>query len=150
MTHFTFLALVLCAAVASAVVHPTEEAANNEAVQALKTQAEGKDPDDQVEMFVKVAELQLRTLTKAYDSGTPEQAEAALKDVLDYGVKAAKSSQETRKRMKQTEIAIRKITNRLEGLSRTLSFDERQPMATTIKQLEGARSELLHSMFKKR
>jgi membrane-bound lytic murein transglycosylase len=124
-------------------------AANNEEVESLKARAANTNRGDQVKLFTRVAELQLKELSKAYEQGNPEQAEAALHDVLEYGVKAAQSSEESRKRMKQTEIAIRKISNRLDDIGKTLSFDERQPVTEAVKKLEDARSSLLHAMFRK-
>jgi hypothetical protein len=145
MKKWTILILLLLTALAAA-------AANNEEVESLKARAATatEDANDRVKLFTKVAQLQLKQLSKAYDQGDPGQAEAALRDVLEYGVKAAESSEESRKRMKQTEIAIRKISNRLDDISKTLSFDERQPVASVIKKLENARSNLLHAMFRKR
>jgi hypothetical protein len=125
-------------------------AAKNESLESLKARAASADSSQQVELFTRVAELQLEQLSVAYEQGNPEQVEAALHDILEYGLKAAKSSQDTGKRMKQTEIAIRKIANRLEDIRKTLSFEERQPVATAIERLESARTDLLHHMFKKK
>jgi hypothetical protein len=145
MKTLTVLILLLLTTLAAA-------AANNEEVESLKARAATptEDANDRVKLFTKVAELQLKQLSQAYDQGNDEQAQAALHDVLEYGVKAAESSQESRKRMKQTEIAIRKISNRLGDISKTLSFDERQPVTSAIKTLENARSNLLRAMFRKR
>lgn len=120
-----------------------------EPIESLKLRADQARPKDQVELCTRIAERQLAALDKAYDEGNIQQAHAALADVLDYGVRAAHMSRQTGKRMKQTEIALRKITGRLEAIRKTLEVDERPPMGDAIKKLETARSELLNSMFKK-
>jgi hypothetical protein len=123
--------------------------ANNESLESLKARAAQAESGKQVELFRKVAEWQLNELSQAYQEGNPERAESALHDILEYGVKAAEASEATRKDMKKTEITIRRISSRLEDIRRTLSFEERQPVAAAIEELDKARTSLLHSMFRK-
>ena len=120
-----------------------------ESIESLKARADLAQPRDRVELFTRVAERQLDSLDQAYNGGTVREAQAALADVVNYGVKAAKISSETGKRMKQTEIAMRKITGRLEAIRRILEVDDRPPLADAIQKLETARSELLNRMFRK-
>jgi hypothetical protein len=119
-----------------------------ESIETLKMRADSAQPRDRVELCIRVAERQLDALDKAYNDGTIQQAHAALADVLSYGVRAADLSGKTGKRMKQTEIALRKMAGRLEAIRKTLAVDDRPPVADAIQQLETARSELLNSMFK--
>ncbi len=144
MTKLTLVTILLTAALSTA------GAASNESLESLKARADGAELKKQPELFTKVAQFQLQEFAKASEEGNPEQAEEALQDILEYGIKAAQSSQETGKRMKQTEIAIRKISSRLEDIGRTLSFDKRQPVESAIEKLESARTDLLHHMFRKR
>ena len=51
--------------------------------------------------------------------------------------------------MKQTEIAMRKMSRRLEAIRKTLEVDDRPPVGEAIQKLESARSELLNRMFRK-
>ena len=120
-----------------------------EPIEALKARADQAQPKDQAELFIHIAERQLDSLDKAYNGGTVREAQAALADVVTYGVKAAKVSSETGKRMKHTEIAIRKISGRLEAIRKTLDLDDRPPLADAVQKLETARSELLNRMFRK-
>jgi hypothetical protein len=120
-----------------------------ESIESLKARADQTKTKDQVELFTRIAERQLDSLDKAYNGGTVREAQAALADVVTYGVKAAKVSGETGKRMKQTEIAMRKISSRLEAIRKTLEVDDRPPVADAVQKLETARSELLNLMFRK-
>jgi hypothetical protein len=120
-----------------------------ESVEALKARAEKAHPKEQVELYTKIAERQLEALDKAYNGGAMQQAQAALADVVHYGVKAAQVSSQTGKRMKNTEIAMRKISTRLEAIRRTLDTDDRPPVGDAIQKLEAARTELLNRMFRK-
>ena len=120
-----------------------------ESIEALKARADQAPPKDQVELFTHIAERQLDSLDKAYNGGTVREAQAALADVVTYGVKAAQVSSATGKRMKQTEIAMRKISSRLEAIRKTLDVDDRPPLADAIQRIETARTELLNRMFRK-
>jgi hypothetical protein len=83
-----------------------------ESIESLKARADQAQPKDQVDLFTHIAERQLDSLDKAYNGGTVREAQAALADVVTYGVKAAQVSGATGKRMKQTEIAMRKISGK--------------------------------------
>jgi hypothetical protein len=120
-----------------------------ESVDVLKARAEKANRKDQVELYTKIAERQLEALDQAYDGGAVQQAREALSDVVNYGVKAAHASSETGKRMKQTEIAMRKMSLRLEAIRKTLDIDERAPVGEAVQKLEAARTDLLHRMFRK-
>jgi hypothetical protein len=124
-------------------------APDNETVETLKGKAESADGGKKVELLTKVAERQVEEMAKAYEEGSAEQARSALKDVREYGLKAAEEARTTGKRLKKTEIAIRKISNRLDDIRRTLSVDERPPVTSTIEKLEDARTALLQRMFSK-
>jgi hypothetical protein len=123
--------------------------AQQESVEALKARAGQARPKDQVELFTRIAERQLDALDKAYNGGTVREAQTALADVLTYGVKAAQVSGDTGKRMKQTEIAMRKMSVRLEAIRKTLEVDDRPPLAEAVQKLDAARNELLNRMFRK-
>lgn len=120
-----------------------------ESVESLKARADRSQPKERVELCTRIAERQVDALDKAYNDGNVQVARAALADVVSYGVQAADLSGETGKRMKQTEIALRKISGRLEAIRKTLEVDERPPMADAIQKIETARTELLNRMFRK-
>ena len=147
MRKWTLLLMLLLTALSVAAADNNK---NSEEIEKLKAKAPAEDANGQVKAFTKIAELQMKQLSTAYDQGNSAEAEAALQDVLDYGVKAAHTAQESHKRMKQTEISLRKICDRLSDIGRSLSFEERQPVTDAVNKLETARSDLLHAMFRKR
>jgi hypothetical protein len=122
---------------------------NQESVAALKERADKAQPKDQVQLYTKIAERQIDALDQAYNGGTVLEAQTALADVVNYGVKAAQLSSDTGKHMKHTEIAMRKMSARLEAIRKTLDLDDRPPVADAIQKLETARTDLLNRMFRK-
>ncbi|MGZ4826569.1 MAG: hypothetical protein ACXVY9_04330 [Terriglobales bacterium] len=139
----TFLILaVLLAAVAWA-------SDKQESVDSLKARLAKTPPKEQVELLLRITERQVEAMDKAFTEGNIEVAQAALADVEKYGVEAANTSAQSGKRMKQTEIALRKMTLRMESIRKTLEVDDRPPVAEAIQKIENARSELLNRMFRK-
>ncbi len=120
-----------------------------ETVESLKARAEAAQGKQQVELYTKIAEQQFKVASAAYEHGDTKQAQAALADVVNYGVKAARAAATTGKRMKQTEISLRRITDQLENIRKSVDTDERPPVADAIQKLESARTDLLNSMFRK-
>jgi flagellar basal body L-ring protein FlgH len=118
-------------------------------ISAQAARAEAATPDEQPGMYVKIAEHQLKKADKLYDENKPEEASAAIKDVVTYSEKATQSSTRTGKRLKNTEIAIRKMATRLRDIQRSLSFDDQAPVKAAMDRLEALRSDLLARMFTK-
>jgi len=142
MRKLLIIVVVLLAALAGA-------SDKQESIESLKARADQAHPKQQVELFTRIAERQLDSVDHAYNGGTVRDAREALADVVTYSVKAAHVASGSGKRMKQTEIALRKISERLEAIRKTLEVDDRPPLADAIQKIESARSELLNRMFRK-
>ena len=114
----------------------------------LKARAETAGGKHEIALSVEIAERQLKATDDAYSAGNVDQAQAALADVVEYGVRAASEATNTGKRMKQTEIALRKISDRLDNIAKSVDLDSRPPVEEARRKLEGARNDLLFRMFK--
>jgi hypothetical protein len=117
-------------------------------IEELKARLERVDAKDQIELSVEIAERQLKAADDAYSAGNAEQGLAAVRDIEEYGVRAAKGATSTGKRMKKTEIELRKIADKLEGIGKSVEVDNRPPVQEAVKNLEKARNDLLFRMFK--
>jgi exonuclease V gamma subunit len=140
LTISTFLftvALTLCAA------------ARNESVSELKSRVESARPEDRPPLCMQIAHEQLRNADKLYSDGQTEQARVAVEDIVTYSEKARDSAAQTRKHLKNVEIAVRKISEKLRDIKRTLAFEDQPPVEQAIKRLEDVRTALLKEMFAK-
>jgi hypothetical protein len=120
----------------------------NDTLEQLKAKAESAEGKHQVELLIEIAERQSKAADELFSAGNLEQGHAAIDDVANYGVRAAKQATNSGKRMKQTEIALRKIADRLDTISKAVEVDERPPVKEAIRKLEAARNDLLFRMFK--
>jgi len=138
----TLLVLVMVTAA------PGAAADKKDSLEQLKARADSAAGKHEIELATEIAERQLKTTDEAYSAGNVDQAQAALTDVVDYGVRAAKEATNTGKRMKQTEIALRKIADKLDGIGKSVDVDSRPAVVDAVKKLEAARNDLLFRMFK--
>ena len=124
-------------------------AARDESVDGLKSRFESAHPEDRPELGIQIARHQLRNADKLYSDGKVEQASAAVEDIVSYCEKARDAATQTRKHLKNVEIDVRKIAEKLRDIKRTLAFDDQPPVEHAILRLEDVRTTLLKEMFAK-
>lgn len=124
-------------------------AAKELSLQELKAKADAAPLEDRPQLYVEIAQLQLTAASDSYKAGKIEQARAAVDDVVLCAGKARDASIQSGKKLKNTEITVRKMAKKLRDLKHTLSFDDQAPVQAAADQLESMRSELLAHMFSK-
>ena len=80
---------------------------------------------------------------------TSRQAAAAVDDVVAYSEKARDNATQTKKHLKNVEIDVRKMAEKLRDIKRTLAFEDQLPVERAIRRLEDVRTALLQEMFAK-
>lgn len=124
-------------------------AAREETLAELKARAESARPEDRAPLCIQIAHLQLRNADKLYNEGNVEQARAAVDDIVTYSEKASDSATQSRKHLKNVEIAVRKMADKLRDIRRTLNLEDQPPVDAAVKRLEDIRTTLLDAMFRK-
>ena len=124
-------------------------AAKGLSLQELKAKADAAPLDDRPQLYVEIAQLQVTSAVEGYKAGKAEQAQASVDDVVLYAGKARDAAIQSGKKLKNTEISVRKMAAKLRDLKHTLSFDDQAPVQAAADQLESMRSELLSHMFSK-
>lgn len=124
-------------------------AAKEPSLQELEAKADAAPLGDRPQLYVEIAQLQLTAAVEGYKAGKAEQARAAVDDVVLYAGKARDASIQSGKKLKNTEINMRKMADRLRDLKHALNFDDQAPVQTAADQLESMRSDLLSHMFSK-
>jgi hypothetical protein len=123
--------------------------ARDESVDELKARAQNAAPQDRPRLYVHIAELQLTAADKLYKDGDVETARKTVEEIVSYSEKARDSATETKKHLKNVEIAVRKIAERLRDIKRTLSFEDQPAIEQAVQRLEEIRTTLLQQMFSK-
>ncbi len=115
----------------------------------LAARAESSPLNQQADLYVKAASLQLKTVDALYDQGKTEEASNAVRLLAEYCDKATDTAVRSGKKLKKAEIEIRKIAARLIDIQHSLSFDDQAPVKAAAEHLETLRTTLLDRMFSK-
>ncbi|MBZ5721921.1 MAG: hypothetical protein LAO03_16225 [Acidobacteriia bacterium] len=118
-----------------------------ESLQGLIARAESAKPQDQPALYTEIAERQVASADQLYAAGKAEEASAAVQDVIKYSDKARDAAVKTGKKLKQTEISVRKMAAKLRDVKRGLAFDDQPPVQAAIEHLETLRTDLQAHMF---
>jgi hypothetical protein len=125
-------------------------AAKDASIDQLIARAESARPEERPALYLEIAHLKVESADKIYNAGNSEAGNAALQEVLSYSKKATDASIDTGKRLKATEIALRKMAEKLRDVKRTVVFEDQSPIQQAIDQLEQMRTDLLSAMFGKK
>ena len=123
---------------------------NEETLEQLIARAESASPGERPSLYIRIARQQAESADKFYQAGNPEAGTKALKDVVTYSEKASEAAARTGKRLKDTEIALRKMTEKFRDVKHNLPFDDQAPVQQAIDRLEKMRTDLLSAMFGKK
>jgi len=118
-------------------------------VDELKSRLASARPEDRPGLCIQIAQQQLRIADQLYVEGKTVEARAAVGDVVTYSDQARDAAMQTRKHLKNVEIAARKMVEKLRDIKRTLAFEDQPPVDQAIRRLEEIRTALLDQMFPK-
>jgi len=139
-----FIVNVFALALVSACV-----AAKLESLDELKARFENAHPEDRSELAIRIAQYQLRNADKLYVDGKADQAAVVVDDIVTYSEKARDAATQTNKRLKNVEIDVRKMAEKLRDIKRSLAFEDQPPVEQAIRRMEDIRTSLLKAMFAK-
>jgi len=146
--------LVLLAASLTAFVlataTPAAPAAKDETLDQLIARVESARPEDRPAIYLEIARQEAETADHLYKDGNAEAGNAALPAVVTFSKKATDASIETGKKLKNTEIALRKMAEKFGDIKRTVAFEDQPPIQKTMDELEEMRTDLLSAMFGKK
>jgi hypothetical protein len=125
-------------------------AGKDEGLDQLIARAESARPEDRPALYLEIARQKADTADQFYHSGNAEEGTATLRDVVTFSKKAADASIETGKKLKNTEIGLRKMVEKFRDVKRTVAFEDQAPIQQTMDELEKMRTDLLSAMFGKK
>ena len=115
----------------------------------LKARVETAKPDERASLSIQIAEREVEAADKFYTDGKIDEAQAAIHDVVSYSEKATESASQTGHKLKNIEIALRKMSHRLNDIRRTLAFENQATVQSAAETLEKLRTDVLNRMFGK-
>jgi hypothetical protein len=131
------LALLLCCFALSKTESPAE----------LKTRADNAHGGDEAKLCIEYAHAELEYANDLYTKGDVDQAQSAVTSVMEYVRKGTSAAKSSGKRLKQTEIELRKLQKRMKDIAESLNLDDRPPVLKSVDEIEQLRAGLLAAMF---
>ncbi len=116
----------------------------------LKAEVVSAKPQDQAKIYAAIAGLELDQAESLFTSGDVQKAQVTVSETTTDCENAAKAAVQSRKRLKETEIALRKISERMDALAKSIDFENRPPIKAAVDRIDQARNSLLNAMFKKK
>ena len=120
-----------------------------ETVAQLVDRAKASPIDRQPGIYIRAAQQQLKLASQLYNDGKPDEAAAGLNDMVAYSDYASDTATKSRKHVKNVEIDLRKMSEKLRDIKRTLNFEDQPPVQVAMDHLENLRTNLLGLMFGK-
>ena len=142
MQRLPILALILAVAA-------TSLAAKEPTLDELIARAKSAPLKDQPSLYVEVAERQLKSADELYVAGNVDEARKSVADIVTYSEKAHDAAIQSGKKVKSVEMAVRKMSHRLNDVKRTLNFEDQAPVQAAADRLESLAQDLLSHMFGK-
>lgn len=144
------LNMLVLLALAGMVSLPRTLALPDDSLDQMVARAESAPPRDRPARYIQIAREQAETADKLYQAGNSEAGNAALKNAVTYAEKAGDAAERSGKRLKDTEIAVRKMAEKFRDVKHNLPFDDQAPVQDAVDRLEKMRTELLAEMFGKK
>jgi hypothetical protein len=120
--------------------------ADDKTLDQLKAEAERAD-SNQAKICAEVAERLVSVADKEFTDGESVKGHATVQEILQYATRARDLAIQTRKKMKETEIHLRRCRYALENMRRTLAAEDRPPVEAVEKKLEQFGEDVLEAMF---
>ena len=133
------LLLLLAAIAANAQTAQTAEE--------LKARADAARGANQVKPCLEYAHAELEAANDLFNNGDADQGQAGIQEVVKYARKAADAAASTGKHLKDTEIKLRKLAERMHDVGESLAFEDRQPVRQAVDELQKIRSDLMVRMW---
>jgi len=113
----------------------------------LKAKADAAHGGDQAKFCLEYARVQLEDSNALFTDGQVDKAQAEIREVVDYSRKGADAASTSGKQLKETEIRLRKLVERMHDIGESLAFEDRPPVHDAIEEIEKIRSDLMVRMW---
>jgi hypothetical protein len=126
-----------------------ERMLDQQAMAALMARADQAQPKEQCFLYAELVHQMTELAGQQYSSGDGDHASATLRLVQKYAQKIHMGVADDAKKMKNAEQLIEHTSFRLTGILNAASYEDRQMLQATLKQLEQVQTELMMQVFKK-
>lgn len=113
----------------------------------LKARADAAQGGDQAKLCLEYARLQLESSNALFTDGQVDKAQAQIREVVEYSRKGADAASASGKQLKETEIKLRKLGERMHDIGESLAFEDRPPVRQAVDEIDQIRTDLMVKMW---
>jgi len=121
--------------------------AGPETAEQLKARADAAHGGEQAKLCLEFARMELESSNDLFTDGQVDKAQAEIREVVDYSRKGADAASASGKQLKETEIKLRKLAERMHDIGESLAFEDRQPVKHAVDEIQQIRSDLMVRMW---
>jgi hypothetical protein len=121
--------------------------AGSESADQLKARADAAHGAEQAKLCLEYARMQLESSNALFTDGQVDKAQAEIREVVDYSRKGADAASNSGKQLKETEIKLRKLADRMHDIGQSLAFEDRPPVKQAVDEIQQIRSDLMVKMW---
>lgn len=115
----------------------------------LKAKLEKTEEHNRSKLYSEIARELTEIANQHFTSGDLDKGQATIQEVVGYAEKASAAAKLKNKKLKDTEINLRKTARRLEEVERTLAVEDRPPVNAAVERLDAIRKELLEYLLRR-
>src|ERR1700722_4956796 len=119
------------------------------ALAALQAKADQAEPRDKCFLYAKLVSQMTDLAGRQFNSGDSGQASETLKLVQQYAERIHMGVADDSKRLKDAELLMQRTSFRLQDIRNEASYEDRQTLEATLKQLNQVQAQLMTQVFKK-
>jgi hypothetical protein len=112
-----------------------------------RAEAEAAREGHRAKLFVELAHAEMEAADKAFTEGNVELGQKLVASAGSDADQAGKAAVDSGKRLKDTEIDLRKLQVRTRDIGRSLAFEDRPPLEKIVQRIEAMREAILERMF---
>lgn len=114
---------------------------------ARRSEAEAAREGRRAKLFVELARDEMEAADHAFTEGNVGLGQKLAAQAASDADTSGKAAVDSGKRLKDTEIDLRKLQTRTRDISRSLNFEDRPPIDKIVDRIEAMRETILNRMF---
>ena len=114
---------------------------------AKRTEAQAAHEGHRAKLFVDLAHEEMEASNKAFTDGNVELGHKLASAAAADADESSKAAVESGKRLKDTEIDLRRLQTRTRDIGQSLNFEDRPPIEKIVQRIEVMREAILDRMF---
>jgi hypothetical protein len=138
---------LLCAFAVGQQPQQPQQPAPSDPFALRRAEAQAAREGHRAKLFVDLAHQEMEAADKAFTDGNVDLGQKLAADAGNDADEAGKTALESGKRLKDTEIDLRKLQTRTRDIGRSLAFDDRPPLTKIVERIEALREAILSRMF---